>query len=118
MAGKLVRNKIPQIIRQQTGVPAKWRELKSGTHEYRLALLEKLTEEAEEVFDAYVKAAKRRNATHDSIVADVAKELIDVLEVFYECRREFNLTPSELAQLRLFKRDRRGSFSQHMYIEE
>ena len=92
--GKLVRDKIPQIIRARGSEPI---VRIADPAEYRGLLLAKLTEEAGEV-----------------LVADDAhapEELADVLEVALALAVDIGLDASQLEKLRLAKAAERGGFA-------
>lgn len=92
--GKLVRDKIPQIIRAEGGEPI----VRIATaDEYRELLLAKLAEEAGEVLAA------------DE--ADAPGELADVLEVVLALASDLGLTAHRLETLRAAKAAERGGFA-------
>jgi predicted house-cleaning noncanonical NTP pyrophosphatase (MazG superfamily) len=90
---KLIRNKIPEIIRAQGGEPIV-RVADAG--EYRELLREKLVEEAREL------------ATADDTHAP--EELADDLEVVLALAADLLLEASTLEELRVAKAAERGSF--------
>ena len=94
---KLVRDKIPQIIRAQGGEPIV-RIAEAG--EYRELLRAKLVEEAGEV------------ATADD--AHVPEELADVLEVVLALAADLGLDAGGLEKLRATKAADRGSFTERI----
>jgi predicted house-cleaning noncanonical NTP pyrophosphatase (MazG superfamily) len=94
---KLVRDKIPQIIRAEGGEPVV-RIAEAG--EYRELLRAKLVEEAGEV------------ATADD--AHVLEELADVLEVVLALAADLGLDAGGLEKLRAAKAADRGSFTERM----
>ncbi len=96
---KLVRDKIPQIIRADNAEPV-IRTL--STVEYRRALLEKLVEEATELRDSDGDIDERAD------VAEVLKS-IDVL---------WGYTSAEVEQSRQLKANRRGGFANKVFLEE
>jgi predicted house-cleaning noncanonical NTP pyrophosphatase (MazG superfamily) len=94
---KLVRDKIPQIIRAQGDEPIV-RIAEAG--EYRELLRAKLVEEAGEV------------ATADD--AHAPEELADVLEVVLALAADLGLDACELEKLRAGKAADRGSFTERI----
>ena len=94
---KLVRDKIPQIIRAQGGEPIV-RIAEAG--EYRELLRAKLVEEVGEV------------ATADD--AHVPEELADVLEVVLALAADLGLDAGGLEKLRAAKAADRGSFTERI----
>ncbi|MGB3773578.1 MAG: nucleoside triphosphate pyrophosphohydrolase [Rhodococcus sp. (in: high G+C Gram-positive bacteria)] len=98
--GKLVRDLIPEII-EATGRTPVTRVLDDD--EYRMALQEKLVEEAAEL----------RDATD----ADRAEELADVWEVVHALASDMGLTPAALARLAARKRAERGAFVGRIWLE-
>lgn len=97
---KLVRDQIPEII-QADGGRAVTRVLDEDG--YRLALLEKLTEEAYEA-----RAAS---------TGQLAGELADVLEVLQAITEAHSLTWDEIVALAERKRDERGGFAGRIFLE-
>jgi predicted house-cleaning noncanonical NTP pyrophosphatase (MazG superfamily) len=96
---KLVRDRIPDIIRQDG---RKCQAMTIPEREYRQALLEKLIEEAQET------AA----ASPQEMVAELADlyEVIDTIMAVYEIDRESVLQEQER------KRTERGSFEQRIRL--
>jgi predicted house-cleaning noncanonical NTP pyrophosphatase (MazG superfamily) len=98
--GKLVRDRIPEII-EQTGKSATWREL--STDDFRLALRAKVLEEAKELVDA----------ADDALLA----ELADLAEVIETILCAYDLTSDELDAARQRKNDERGAFTRRLFLE-
>jgi predicted house-cleaning noncanonical NTP pyrophosphatase (MazG superfamily) len=94
---KLIRDKIPQIIRAQGGEPI---VRVADASEYRELLRTKLVEEADEV------------ATADD--AHAPEELADVLEVVLALAADLGLDPGGLEKLRAVKAAERGSFTDRL----
>jgi predicted house-cleaning noncanonical NTP pyrophosphatase (MazG superfamily) len=94
---KLVRDKIPEIIRAQGGEPV---VRIAGAGEYRELLRAKLVEEAGEV------------ATADA--AHAPEELADVLEVVLALAADLGLDAGGLEKLRVAKAADRGSFTERI----
>jgi predicted house-cleaning noncanonical NTP pyrophosphatase (MazG superfamily) len=95
--GKLIRDKVPQIIRVQ-GVEPIVRI--AGDAEYRQLLRAKLVEEAEEV------------ATADD--AHTPEELADVIEVVLALAADLGIDADGLEKLRAAKAAERGSFTERI----
>lgn len=93
---KLVRDRIPQIIRE-SGATAKIRTLSDA--EFRNALEEKLDEEVAEFH-------------HDPC----ADELADILEVVYALAKTMGYTREELLAAYKTKHDLRGGFDEKILL--
>jgi predicted house-cleaning noncanonical NTP pyrophosphatase (MazG superfamily) len=90
--GKLVRDKIPQIIRSKGQEPV----IKTAdTEEYCIRLRDKLREEVEE----YLASDNDR------------EELADILEVLYALARQAGTDKQQLEKLRAAKAEKRGGFA-------
>ncbi|MFS8120213.1 MAG: phosphoribosyl-ATP pyrophosphohydrolase [Microcoleus sp.] len=94
---KLVRDKIPEIIKADDHVPTT-RIL--TLEEYKLALLHKLIEEAKELLD-------------DPGLSERA----DVQEVLREVDATFNMSPEDIERVRAEKAEKRGSFKERIFLE-
>jgi predicted house-cleaning noncanonical NTP pyrophosphatase (MazG superfamily) len=95
---KLIRDKIPEIVKQKGKTPV--------THiatdeEYKQKLYEKLKEETEEFLE------KPSN-----------EELSDILEVIESICKLNNINMEELEILRKKKAKERGSFNNHIILDE
>ena len=101
MPGKLVRDRIPEIVRASGRSPLV-RQL--GDDERLLALLDKLQEEADEL----------RAAT---TVEDRTEEMADVLEVLGAIATELGLDWSAVEATAATKRDERGGFQDGLWME-
>ena len=95
--GKLVRDKVPQIIRARGDEPI---VRVAGAAEYRQLLLAKLTEETDEVL-----------AADD---ADMPEELADVLGVVLALASDLGLDAAQLEELRKAKAAERGGFAERI----
>ena len=95
---KLVRDKIPEIIRAD-GKKCTVRVLEHS--EMLNALSKKLREEVDEYLDA-----------HDP------EELADILEVIYAAAKCAGLTKAELEQMREAKAEKNGGFRDRLYLIE
>jgi predicted house-cleaning noncanonical NTP pyrophosphatase (MazG superfamily) len=93
--GKLVRDKIPQIIRAKGLEPVIY---VADTGEYADRLRDKLTEEVSEYLGS------------DSD----PEELADILEVVYALARQAGTDPQQLEKLRAAKADERGGFDERI----
>ena len=93
MSGKLVRDRIPEIIRARSDRP----HIRVADDQEILGrLADKLVEEAQEVRDA--------DREHQ------AEELADALEVIYALAGEISLTREGLEKIRADKAAERGAF--------
>jgi predicted house-cleaning noncanonical NTP pyrophosphatase (MazG superfamily) len=97
--GKLVRDKIPAIIRERGGDPV---VTVLGEVDYRRALLEKLFEESTELSEA--------SAT------EVAEEIADVLEVLRAIARVHGHEWRDIEKVAEVKRAERGAFLERIYL--
>jgi predicted house-cleaning noncanonical NTP pyrophosphatase (MazG superfamily) len=90
--GKLVRDKIPQIIRSKGQEPVIYI---ADADEYRIRLRDKLQEEVQE----YLISDNDR------------EELADILEVLYALARQAGTDHEQLEKLRAAKAEKRGGFA-------
>lgn len=95
--GKLIRDRIPEIIAAQ-GKECETRILDGA--EYHLELERKLQEEVAEY-----------------LASGAAEELADMMEVIYAIAQENGLSPEDLERLRLEKREQRGGFEGRVFLE-
>ena len=100
MKGKLVRDKIPQIILQKENKCPKTRILKA--REYKRELYKKLQEEVSEVL-----AASKYKISEE--VADV-EEVIDAILALHSISRK------KVIELQAQKRKDRGGFKKRIYL--
>jgi predicted house-cleaning noncanonical NTP pyrophosphatase (MazG superfamily) len=98
--GKLVRDRIPEII-ERAGKTATWRELGDG--EFRLALKAKALEEAQELFDA----------DDDALLS----ELADLDEVVAAILTTYGYSREELEMVRAKKNEDRGAFMHRLFLK-
>jgi predicted house-cleaning noncanonical NTP pyrophosphatase (MazG superfamily) len=98
--GKLVRDKIPDVIRASGRTPHV-RTL--STAEYRAALLDKLREEVAELIAAATRSA-------------VIEEAADVLEVLTAIAIEHSATLDSIVEVARRKRAERGGFDMRLYL--
>ncbi len=101
MRGKLVRDRIPEIILKNDGMKPRTRILKQK--EYRSELLKKLQEEVSEVL-----AAKKPK--------EILEELADVEEVVDALLVSAKLTRKEVSTIQKEKRKKRGGFLKRIYL--
>jgi predicted house-cleaning noncanonical NTP pyrophosphatase (MazG superfamily) len=90
--GKLVRDKIPQIIRSNGEEPITY---VADAEEYAARLRDKLTEEVTEFLDS----------------DNDPEELADILEVLYALAGQIGISAQQLEKLRATKADERGRFA-------
>ncbi|MFY1677386.1 nucleoside triphosphate pyrophosphohydrolase [Streptomyces sp. WMMC905] len=95
--GKLVRDLIPEIIRQSGRQPLIYT---ADVDEYGRRLRLKLQEEVDEFLEA------------DSSTS--TEELADILEVVYALAHELGMSPQQLETVRLYKAAERGGFKKRI----
>ncbi len=95
---KLVRDRMPEIIRAKGEVPIVYR---AEPDEYRQRLRDKLIEEVHEFLDEDAREA-------------ALEELADVLEVVHALASELGSTVEELEQIRTVKATERGAFAERV----
>lgn len=95
--GKLVRDRIPEIIRANGEEPISYR---ADPGEYRRRLREKLVEEVDEFL-----------AADDSL-----EELADVLEVVYAIAADLGTDEALLDRIREDKANKRGRFAERIVL--
>jgi len=96
---KLVRDNIPQIITDDNQTPVT-RVL--GDDEYRVKLLEKLVEEANELLEADGDMGERA----------------DIAEVLKALDTHLGYTDDEVESARAAKAEKRGGFEQKIFLEK
>ncbi|OKI43321.1 hypothetical protein A6A29_08170 [Streptomyces sp. TSRI0281] len=96
-SGKLVRDRIPQIIREDGAEPVTYT---AGPQEYRDRLRDKLCEEAAEVLEADDEKAP--------------EELADVLEVVLALAADLGIDTAQLEKIREAKASERGGFAERI----
>ncbi len=94
--GKLVRDRIPEIIRAAGRAP---QVQVLDPEAYRAALARKLQEEVDEFLHS-----------------GQAEELADILEVVYALAQAQGMTPSQLEALRARKQEERGGFQRRFFL--
>lgn len=100
--GKLVRDRIPEIIRKSGGKPKTHVARKK---EYWDKLLDKLGEELKELLSARKKEK-------------FAEELADVIEVLLAIGEAKGISRKGTEKLRLKKAEERGAFKKRIILEE
>ena len=100
---KLVRDKIPEIIRAHDGVDPLCR-IVSDDHEFRHILDEKLDEEIAEL----------RSATNST---SRLEEIADVMEVLFALALRDGYNAQEVEDTRIKKREKRGGFELGIILE-
>jgi predicted house-cleaning noncanonical NTP pyrophosphatase (MazG superfamily) len=100
-SGKLVRDKIPEIVREAGGDP---RTAVLGDEAYTMALRAKLLKEVEELLAA----------PDDKRIEEVA----DVVEVLYAIVEHYGLDWDEVEVEGLRKRHENGGFEGRVWLEE
>lgn len=98
--GKLVRDRIPELIHARGDIAAT-RVLKG--RDYEMALLDKLVEEASEL----------RDADPDQRLEEAA----DVYEVLLAVADHLNVNLDDIARRAADKRAERGGFTQRLWLE-
>lgn len=94
--GKLVRDRVPELIRDDGGEPD---TRTAHEAEYTALLRVKLLEEVQEFFDS-----------------DAADELVDVIEVVYALAREKGVDAKQLEKLRAAREVERGGFTERTVL--
>jgi len=94
---KLVRDKIPEIIRNHGDTP-EFRTIEDDA-EYLTALTDKLVEEAREVQET-----------------PILDELADALEVVYAIGKAIGHTPEDIEKARAQKAEERGGFDDKVFL--
>lgn len=98
---KLVRDKIPEKIRNNNEIPI----IKVlNDKEYKEALITKLLEEYNEVIKAEGE--------------EILEELADMLEVIEALANVENKTFNDIMKLKEIKKEKRGGFSEKIYLIE
>lgn len=98
---KLVRDKIPEIIKQNKGIP---KTSKLTAKQFRIALKEKLLEEAKELQEADGKES-------------ILNELSDVLQLVESIARNNNLSLADIKKQQVRKKKERGAFEKRIFLK-
>lgn len=98
---KLIRDKIPEIIKKDNAIP-KISEL--SDEQFKIALKEKLVEEAKELLEA--KTDK-----------EILNELSDVLQLLESIALNNGLSVSDVEKQKEKKKQERGAFEKKLFLE-
>ena len=98
---KLIRDKIPEIIKKDNAVP-KISEL--NDKEFKIALKEKLVEEAKELLEAKTDE-------------EILNELSDVLQLIESIALNNNQSIAQVEKQKEKKKQERGGFDKKLFIE-
>lgn len=101
MKEKLVRDKIPEIIKKNGETP---RIRIAQRHEILRFLQDKLLEEANEVSREY-------------LIDKIPEELADCLEVIHEFQKRLGISLKRIEKIRKKKRRNRGGFTKNIILE-
>ncbi|HEY5220778.1 MAG TPA: nucleoside triphosphate pyrophosphohydrolase [Candidatus Paceibacterota bacterium] len=101
---KLVRDKIPEIIKEKEGVEPTYRVLGNDT-EFLVALLKKITEEAAEVQES----VENKNTE---------EELADLQELIDATVKHLGKTREDIEKIQIEKREKRGGFEKRILMDE
>jgi len=99
---KLVRDRIPEIIRKAGEIPT-FRIL--NDKEFFAALRAKIPEEAEELLSA-------------SSSKEIVNEIVDLLELLDEIMAQMGISKLEICTLRRSKNKKRGAFKNKIFLEK
>jgi len=102
---KLIRDKIPQIIRDQGRTP-KVKVLDSSSKDLIRYTLKKLIEEATEA----------ANEVNDR--SEMIKELADLEEIIDKVKELMRITDQEVSSVKKAKRERNGGFDENIILLE
>ncbi|MEK7175596.1 MAG: nucleoside triphosphate pyrophosphohydrolase [Patescibacteria group bacterium] len=91
---KLIRDKIPEIIKKDKAIP-KFSVL--NAKQFKIALKEKLVEEAKELLEAKTPE-------------EILNELVDILEVLESIALNNNITMNQIKKQKEKKKKERGGF--------
>jgi len=100
---KLVRDKIPEIIKTDGFVPT-CRKL--SQKEFKLEVLKKVLEEAREMYNA--KDSQK----------ELVKECADLEEVLFAVMNAYKISRSELNKIRNKRKKDRGGFTKKIFLEK
>ena len=101
---KLVRDNIPEIIKNESGVEPSYRILEDDT-EFLNALLKKATEEAAELY-------------HSVENNNVEEELADLLEIIDTITALRGKLIEDIEAIQIIKREKRGGFEKRILMNE
>jgi predicted house-cleaning noncanonical NTP pyrophosphatase (MazG superfamily) len=98
--GKLVRDKIVDHQIASGAIPT-YRSLSNSEH--KVALVEKIIEEAQEILQAGE--------------SEVAAEIADVQQAIDDLREKFGLSANDITGAQALKNDKNGAFKKGIYVE-
>ena len=98
---KLIRDKIPEIIKKDNAIP---KISILNDEQFAIALKEKLVEEAKELLEAKTSE-------------EILNELSDVLELVESIATNNKLTITEVEKQKLVKKEKRGGFEKKLFLE-
>lgn len=98
---KLIRDKIPEIIKKDNAIP-KISEL--NDEQFKIALKEKLVEEAKELLEAKTDE-------------EILNELSDVLQLLESIALNNNLSIIQVEKQKEKKKQERGGFEKKLFLE-
>lgn len=101
---KLVRDNIPDIIKENDGFEPTYRILENDA-EFLTALLKKITEEAAEL-------------EHSVENKNTEEELADLLELIEATTTFLGKTPEDIKNIQKEKRKKRGGFEKRIFMDE
>jgi predicted house-cleaning noncanonical NTP pyrophosphatase (MazG superfamily) len=101
---KLVRDNIPDIIKEKDGFEPTYRTLEDDT-EFLSALLKKIAEEAAEL----ERSVENKNTE---------EELADLLELIETTTTFLGKTAEDIKTIQLDKREKRGGFEKRILMDE
>lgn len=99
---KLVRDKIPEIIKENENIDVQMRTL-SDDSEYLEYLLKKLIEESTECY-------------HSLEVGNLQEEFADIFELMDAILRSQNITRKDIEKIQNQKRNKRGGFQKRILM--
>jgi predicted house-cleaning noncanonical NTP pyrophosphatase (MazG superfamily) len=101
---KLVRDKIPEIIKNESGVEPSYRILEDDA-EFLNALLKKATEEAAEL---------QRSIENGNLEEELA-DLLEIINTIIALRGKFK---KDIEAVQIIKREKRGGFEKRILMDE
>ena|SRR3989344_4490820 len=98
---KLIRDKIPEIIKKSNAIP---KISKLSSEQFKIALREKLVEEAKELLEARTDE-------------EILNELSDVMQLIESIVESNNLTFAKIEKQKRKKRQERGGFGMKLFLK-
>jgi len=98
---KLIRDKIPEIIKKDNAIP---KISILNDEQFAMSLKEKLVEEAKELLEAKTSE-------------EILSELSDVLELVESIATNNESTIAEVEKQKLAKKEKRGGFEKKLFLE-